>query len=481
MNRGRLRQVHVAVAGGFGSLIMGALNVWPSYTSDYYSSNTTTPLSEPMTKAEEALLGSLPSLGAMLGTAIAGPLINNLGRRNGGVILSLPFVISWAIISVSSSIKLILASRFFAGIPGGGFLVLTPIFISEIAEDSIRGALASMSVLLYCLGTFISYMAGWFLTYKYVIWVQLLLSAMGTLLIFLVVESPVYLFKNNRDEEARESMAKFRGVEVTSPVVIKEMTRIRNQLMPPVELISVTDTDPKAEEAEKQKLNLEEAMPEVQKMSAIKLLFVSPSSRRGFIIVWTVITMQVFMGIVPVQVYAKTVFTETDPAHTDLYSVIFAILQFFGTSVTTLIADKAGRRILLISSSILVCISMASLGALLQMGTGPAWLTICLIMMYCFSFMIGAGSMPYVLLAEMFITEVQSLASMIIVEWVWFLNFLVIAIFPFMASIMGIYGCFYIFSIVSLANAILSIILVPETKGLSNEQIQAVLRSRKKN
>ncbi|XP_026728050.1 uncharacterized protein LOC113494101 [Trichoplusia ni] len=480
MNRGRLRQVHVAVAGGFGSLIMGSVNVWPSYTSEYYSSNTTTPLSAPMTKGEEALLGSLPSLGAMIGTAIAGFLINRFGRRNGGVILSLPYVLTWAIIGVSTSMKLILASRFFAGIAGGGFLVLTPIFISEVAEDSIRGGLASVAVLLYCLGTFISYMAGWFLTYKYIIWIQLLLSAMGTLLIFLVVESPVYLLKNNRDEEARESMAKFRGVEVTSPVVIKEMTRIRNQLMPAVEMISITDTDPKAEEAEKQKLNLEEAMPEVQKMSAIKLLFVSPSSRRGFVVVSTVISMQVFMGIVPVQVYSKTVFTETDPAHTDLYSVIFSILQFFGTLVTTLIADKAGRKILLISSSFLVCISMAGLGVLLQMNSGPAWLIICLIMVYCFSFMTGAGSMPYVLLAEMFITEVQSLASMIIIEWVWFLNFLIIAIFPFLVSLLGIYGVFYIFSIVSLLNAIFSIFFVPETKGLSNEQIQDVLRSRKK-
>ena len=73
---------------------MGALNVWPSYTSELYASNTTTPLSSPMTKAEEALLGSLPSLGAIFGSAVAGLLINSLGRRNGGVILSLPVVVS---------------------------------------------------------------------------------------------------------------------------------------------------------------------------------------------------------------------------------------------------------------------------------------------------------------------------------------------------------------------------------------------------
>lgn len=33
-------------------------------------------------------------LGAMLGTAICGILIDNLGRKNGGMVLALPFAVS---------------------------------------------------------------------------------------------------------------------------------------------------------------------------------------------------------------------------------------------------------------------------------------------------------------------------------------------------------------------------------------------------
>lgn len=46
-------------------------------------------------------------------------------------------------ISVTTSTKVILIARFLGGVAGGGFLVYAPIFISEVAEDSFRGTLAS--------------------------------------------------------------------------------------------------------------------------------------------------------------------------------------------------------------------------------------------------------------------------------------------------------------------------------------------------
>lgn len=50
------------------------------------------------------------------------------------------------------------------------------------------------------MGTLMSYLVGWFLTYRTIIWLQLILSIVCTVLILLVVESPVYLLKKNREE-----------------------------------------------------------------------------------------------------------------------------------------------------------------------------------------------------------------------------------------------------------------------------------------
>lgn len=74
---------------------MALVNTWPSYTTELLFSNTTTPLSAPITEGEEALIGSLPSLGAMAGSAVTGLLMNKFGRRNAGVLLSLPVLVSY--------------------------------------------------------------------------------------------------------------------------------------------------------------------------------------------------------------------------------------------------------------------------------------------------------------------------------------------------------------------------------------------------
>ncbi|CAG9792838.1 unnamed protein product [Diatraea saccharalis] len=479
MGKGKLYQTLTAVASAFGSLIMGMLYVWPSYTVSLFKSENTTILSEPMSSTEVSLLGSLPSLGAMLGTALAGPLIETFGRKLGGLAITLPYVLAWAIIAVSKSSTPILAARFISGISGGGNLVYAPIFISEVAEDSIRGSLASATIAFYGIGALTSYLLGWFFTYNNIIWLNLVVSVIGCGLLLIVAESPVYLLKKNREEDARISLAIYRGAPAKSMLIEEELSRLKHQICPVYEMVSITE---KSEETEKEKLDAENLnFGPPQRKSGFKTLMTSPTSRRAFLVVSTVITMQVLMGIVPVQVYAKHVFTHADPGKADLYSVIFAVVLVAGSFVTGAIADKAGRRILIITSSAMVCICMSSLGFLLQTRLAPSWVTVAMIFVYCFCFMFGAGSIPYVLLAEVFSSEVQAVASSIIIEWVWFLNFVVLAAFTWLNEIIGIHGIFYIFAFNACINAFLSFFFLPETKGLSNMQIQEIFsRNRRK-
>jgi hypothetical protein len=56
----------------------------------------------------------------------------------------------------------------------------------------------------------------------------------------------------------------------------------------------------------------------------------------------------------------------------------------------------------------MVAVCMASLGYLLQTKSAPSWVTVTMILFYCFCFMCGAGSIPYVLIAEVFNPEVSS-------------------------------------------------------------------------
>lgn len=74
--------------------------------------------------------------------------------------------------------------------------------------------------------------------------------------------------------------------------------------------------------------------------------------------------------------------------------------------------------------------------------------------------------------------QVQAVASMILVEWAWFLNYAILELFVIVQNLIGLHGAYYIFAGMSVANAVLSYLNVPETKGLSNQQIQEAFRKR---
>ncbi|XP_028174067.1 solute carrier family 2, facilitated glucose transporter member 2-like [Ostrinia furnacalis] len=187
------------------------------------------------------------------------------------------------------------------------------------------------------------------------------------------------------------------------------------------------------------------------------------------------------MGIDSISVFANQVFHEADPSKADLCSVLLAMVWCCANLLSGVLSDRIGRRPLLIGSSYLVAACLVTLGVLLQTRIAPAWVTATCIMLYCFFFMLGAGTVPYMLLAEVFNPKVQTLASMLITEWIWLVGFVILAVFNWLNRLIGIHATFYIFAFNALFNATFSYFLVPETKGLSNKEIQvALLKGRRK-
>ncbi|XP_050356142.1 facilitated trehalose transporter Tret1-like isoform X1 [Nymphalis io] len=478
---GKLHQAQTSIACSLGNMLTGLLYVWPSYTLQLYTDKNTTLLSSPMTDLESSLVGSLPSLGAMAGTAIIGWILSVFGRQKGGLIIALPLMISWLMIDMTSSSTLILIARFIGGTSGGAFMVHSPIYVSEVAEESIRGTLASAPITCYCLGVLLSYILGWFFTYRYIIWANIICCLIYVGLMMTVTESPVFLMRQKREEDARMAIAHYRGASLSSKIVMEEFSRLKQQITPAVELIAV-DSDSKADEAEKEKLNnSNDDSEEKPKMSSFKVLFISPSSRRAFTVVGLTLSLQVMMGMVAVQVYAKDIFANAAPSLSSHFcSVMFALVLLSGSLLSALFSDKFGRRVLLVTSSIAVGLCLSGMGVFIQTSILPPWVTAVLILLYCFAFMFGSGSVPYVLLTEAFIPEVQSLASMLLMEWVWLLNFFIVGVFPYMIKFFGVHGSFYSFACFAIIDTIIGLFLVPETKSLTNEQIQeAFLRRRK--
>lgn len=83
---------------------------------------------------------------------------------------------------------------------GAGGQGVSSVYISEISQDSIRGALTSFCVSVYLLGLLFSYTIGGHVSYDHVLYVHFVYSVLYILMLMLLKESPVYLLKRGREK-----------------------------------------------------------------------------------------------------------------------------------------------------------------------------------------------------------------------------------------------------------------------------------------
>ncbi|XP_047540431.1 solute carrier family 2, facilitated glucose transporter member 8-like [Vanessa atalanta] len=116
------------------------------------------------------------------------------------------------------------------------------------------------------------------------------------------------------------------------------------------------------------------------------------------------------------------------------------------------------------------------------------WLPVIMLSLVLFLYNVGLGSVPYVLISELFAVNVRSLASSFLIAWMWFSNFLVLRYFGTVAISLGLHAAYYICATITLMSAGYIYLTIPETKGKSQNQITEALegpwilfRSKRKN
>lgn len=118
-----------------------------------------------ITTEQGSWVSSLLALGAMVGAILSGPMADKLGRKKSLLLLTAPFLLSWAIIIFAFELWLINVARFIVGIGVGAACVLVPTYISEIAETSTRGTLGAMFQLFLTIGILVAFVLGAILSY----------------------------------------------------------------------------------------------------------------------------------------------------------------------------------------------------------------------------------------------------------------------------------------------------------------------------
>merc|ERR1719498_1411972 len=106
---------------------------------------------------------------------------------------------------------------------------------------------------------------------------------------------------------------------------------------------------------------------------------------------------------------------------------------------------------------------------------GPPWLAIAGLATFIVGFSLALGPIPWLIVAELFPTEVQSLASSLATAANWFFSFLVCYFFQTFEKAITKEGAFLGFAIVCGILFVFVLILVPETKGKTVEEVLTLL------
>lgn len=447
----RLVQYIASLASTLGALAAGMTLAWTSSAGDD-GKNLESLYDIHISKDEFSWISSLVAIGSAVICIPIGILTDMIGRKYSMLLMVVPFTIGWLLIIFAKSVIMFYIGRFITGLSGGAFCVAAPIYTAEIAENEIRGTLGSYFQLLLTTGILLSYILGTFVNMR----ILSIISALVPLIFFVVFmfmpESPSYYLKKGNEKFARKNLIKLRGIQYN----------IENELQ-----------------------NQKDALEETNKNSvSFWILIKSKTTLKSFIIAYGLMFFQQLSGVNVVIFYTNSIFEKANTGLNPSYStIIVGVMQILAVFVSTLIVDRAGRRILLLISIIFLCLTSCTLGVYFYLLKNEVdvnsikWLPLVSVCIFIIMFNMGFGPLPWMMMGEIFAPEVKSVAASSACLFNWILVFIVTKFFSDLSKTIDLDATFWLFAVISLIGTFFVYFIVPETKGKSLEEIQRELNN----
>src|SRR3954470_1214271 len=166
---------------------------------------------------QQAVVGAL-LLGAVLGAIIAGWASEALGRRRSTLIAGCIYTVGALLCAFAPTVGVLIAARFILGLAVGCASFVAPMYIAELAPKRIRGGMVSFNQLAIVTGILIAYIVNFALKGVPSEWRWMLgLGAIPGLVLAIgmvaLPESPRWLVKRGREDEARDVLSRARDGE----------------------------------------------------------------------------------------------------------------------------------------------------------------------------------------------------------------------------------------------------------------------------
>lgn len=405
---------------------------------------------------EGSWIASLSLLGALFGGPLGGVAMR-YGRKRILLAIAIPFSFFWLLTVFANSVIMMYVTAFGCGFCSAIVLLVSHVYISEIASPEIRGGLCALAKMASHVGLLVSFSLGAYLDWRRL--AMVVTAAPLTLLIaaFYVPETPSCLSLRGREDEAAESLQWLRGQETD---VRQEWNTIQANVRrqkSPSNSVSTAKTEP----IWRQKRLVRPVLTTCGLM-----LFHRMSGAHAFNFYAVPIFRASFAGM--------------DPHGA---AVIVAFVQLLASITSGLLVDTIGRLPLLIASNLFMTLALAAFGTFIYLEGGslvtPAaslvmagtnsqqldWIPLVCVLIFTVAFSIGVGPIAWLLISELYPLEYRGLGGAITSSFSYACAFVSVKTFVDLESAFGLHGAFWIYAMVSLLGLAFVLVFVPETRG----------------
>jgi sugar porter (SP) family MFS transporter len=403
---------------------------------------------------------SAPSFAAIAAALTVGPIADYVGRKRVMIVLALLYTISAVASAFAPDAPMLLVARLIGGF-AFGTLMLAPIYIAEIAPARLRGRMVSVNQFNIVIGFSVAYFANYYIlqlsqsesafatrlgmdqqAWRWMLGLEALPAMLYFVFILFVPESPRWLVLEGHTERARKVMARIAPAEQVEE--------------------SLRSIGASAEEATH---NLARKIRDVFR----------PELRLVMVVGLIAAVAQQSSGINAVYFYAPTIFAEsgvgTDAAFAQ--ATYIGLVNIVFTIAAMLLIDRLGRRPLMLAG--LAGIALSMFLSAWGFHTDQSGVVLAGILGFVASFAFSLGPVMWVLFSEIFPNRIRGvcMAFMGVVNSgvSWFVQF----IFPVELARLGPTVTMAIFGLTAIVFLALLAWLMPETRGLSLEELEKEL------
>jgi sugar porter (SP) family MFS transporter len=389
---------------------------------------------------------SIALIGTMFGSLMIGRPADWWGRRKVLAALAVTFLVSAIGCALAWNWYVLLAFRFLGGLAIGGASVASPMYIAEIAPANRRGLLTATSQLNIVVGVLVSYMSNYFVAWylgpghadlwRWMLGIMIVPSVAFFATVLLIPESPRWLVRKGRVAEATQVLTRF------------------------------GNADPARETADIVDSLREERRVGHQHLFQRKYL-------RPLLLACMIAAFGQLDGINSVTYYTPRIFAMAGYNEADSLrqTVLVGVTNLIMTFVALALIDRVGRKALLMAG----CISFVffhSLAAWVFYTQAQGWLVMVALMGIIGSHAFSVGGVIWACINELFPNAVRASGSAVACCVMWVFNMFVSGSFPGIAGAGYAYAAFAFYGCMMVIFFILLWRFLPETMGISLEELQ---------